>query len=401
MPRALVRNFTYLVGCFVLFVVTSVRADLPEFEPQVIDDAVCEVACYAVAVADVDEDGLEDIVAVNERQVHWYKNPDWTKHVIIEDQTERDNVCIAPHDIDGDGHIDFALGAGWTMIGTIQWLSRGDSLDEPWNVHFIGEEPWTHRMRFANVLGLDQPQLVVSPLNATQGEGVRLLAFTIPDNPREDRWPMTVMDDGLNRMHNHWHVDVNEDGVLETLTASQEGLHVVGYNMEQQSFYRHQGSPGLEGGSPEASGAGEIKTGQLADGAPIVATIEPMHGHSVVVYTIEHSPNSPEHTLQRHVLDESLNQGHAVWLTDLNGGPGDEVIAGHREPGTGEIAGPGIYIYEAEDDEGTSWTKHVLDNGGIAVEDLICSDLDEDGDMDIIAGGRSTRNLKVYWNGRE
>lgn len=390
-----------LAALLAITMATPAVAELPEFEPVVIDDAVCEVACYAVAVADVDEDGLDDIVAVNERQVLWYKNPDWSRHVIIEDQTERDNVCIAPYDIDGDGHVDFALGAGWTMIGTIQWLSRGDSLDQPWNVHFIAEEPWTHRMRFANVMGTERPQLVVSPLNATEGQGVRLLAFSIPDDPRNDRWPMRVMDESLNRMHNHWHVDVNGDGVMETITGSQEGLHLVAYEGESSGFVRHQGSPGAEGDTPEASGVGEVKTGQLANGGPLVASIEPMHGHSVVAYLVEHDPNAEAgHTLQRVVVDESLNQGHAIWLTDLNGALGDEIIAGHREPGTGEIVGPGIYIYEANDEAGNSWTKHILDDGGIAVEDLLCHDLDQDGDMDIIAGGRSTRNLKVYWNER-
>ncbi len=384
--------------CLPLWSPTAAHADLPEFEPVVVDDAVCEVACYSVAVADVDEDGLDDIVAVNERQVLWYKNPDWTKHVIIEDQTERDNVCIAPYDIDGDGHIDFALGAGWTMIGTIQWLSRGDSLDKPWNVHFIAEEPWTHRMRFANVLGLDRPQLVVSPLNSTQGDGVRLLAFTIPDDPRTDRWPMRVMDESLNRMHNHWHFDINGDEA--TLTASQEGIHLLRHD-EVGSFTRQLIGSGIDGDTPETSGAGEVKAGQLADGRRFMATIEPMHGHQVVVYSTRSEQLAPGELAQRLVIDESLNQGHAVWITDLNGEPGDEVIVGHREPGEGEVTGPGIYIYEANDAEGTSWTKHILDNGGIAVEDLICSDLDQDGDADIIAGGRSTRNLKVYWNESE
>ena len=78
-------------------------------------------------------------------------------------------------DIDGDGAIDFELGAGWTKKGTIQWLSRGKNLDEPWQVHFIGKEVWTYRMRFADVLGSGRKQLVVSPLD------VETLVKTITD----------------------------------------------------------------------------------------------------------------------------------------------------------------------------------------------------------------------------
>src|SRR5690606_23921061 len=84
-------------------------ADKPQFEEVVIDPEVCNRACYAVALADVDGDGRDDIVAVTEDQVLWYQNPDWRKRVIIDRQTEPDNVCIAPYDIDGDGKVDFAL----------------------------------------------------------------------------------------------------------------------------------------------------------------------------------------------------------------------------------------------------------------------------------------------------
>ena len=81
----------------------------PDLAERTIDPQIGQV-CYAVTLADVDGDGNEDIVAVNENRVRWYRNPAWTPHVIIADQTLRDNVCIAPLDIDGNGRINFALG---------------------------------------------------------------------------------------------------------------------------------------------------------------------------------------------------------------------------------------------------------------------------------------------------
>ena len=67
-------------------------------------------------------------------RVIWYENPSWKMHTIIEGQTKKDNVCIAPYDIDRDGRPDFALGADWHPTethagGTIQWLAHPASAD--------------------------------------------------------------------------------------------------------------------------------------------------------------------------------------------------------------------------------------------------------------------------------
>jgi hypothetical protein len=120
-----------------------------------------------------------------------------------------------------------------------------------------------------------------------------------------------------------------------------------------------------------------------------------MHGNSVVVYT---RPAAGGLLWNRHVLDESLKRGHAVWVADVDHDGSDELVIGHSDKGTGEIAGPGIYVYDCADDSGSSWTKHVVDDGGIATEDLIVDDLNGDGWPDIVAGGRATLNVKTYIN---
>src|SRR5262245_51758920 len=58
---------------------------------------------YAVRLVDVDRDGKLDIVVVDTHRVVWYQNPTWKQRTIITGKTDKDNVCIAPYDIDGDG----------------------------------------------------------------------------------------------------------------------------------------------------------------------------------------------------------------------------------------------------------------------------------------------------------
>ncbi|RLS56056.1 MAG: VCBS repeat-containing protein [Planctomycetota bacterium] len=365
-----------------------------QFETQELDSAVAKVACYAVSLADVNTDGKPDVIAVTENRVLWYENPTWKPRVIIEDQVERDHVCIAPFDIDGDGQIDFALGAGWTKLGTMYWLKRGASLDEKWQVFPIAKEVSTHRMRFGNVLGKDRPQLVVSPLNPSEAPGVRLLAFEIPNAPTADRWPLTVMDESLHRVHNHWHLDLNGDHVDGTLTSSQEGVFLFRHEGSGK-FSKRQIGTGTAGTKPEETGAGEVKLGRLGKDKFFLATVEPMHGHSVVVYTGP-MPLPEGQLADRQVIDDSFKQGHALGCADLDHDGVDEIIAGHREPNTdGKVA---VYYYRASNDAGTKWDRHPLDLGGMASEDLVTGDLNGDGYPEVIAGGRATHNLKIYWN---
>jgi len=361
----------------------------PNFRAEVIDPEIGKV-CYAVTLADVDGDSRDDIVAVGDVRVVWYRAPDWEPHTIIDGQTPKDNVTIAPADIDGDGRVDFALGAGWTTIGTLHWLRRGPSLDEPWEVRSIGEERWLHRARFADVLGKGRAQLVVSPLNATQGDGVRLTVFEIPADPTTDRWPATVLDSELNAMHNHWHTDFDGDGAIDTLTASREGIHLI--RRAGDGWSRTKLGTGATADEPAKSGAGEIKTGHFKDGTTFITTVEPMHGDTLAVYT---APIAPGELWTRHVIDSGFRRGHALWTADLDGDGADEIVFGHSD--TPEV--PGVQAYQAADTSGANWQKHVIDAGGMATEDLIVGDVTGDGRPDIVAGGRATRNVKLYVNG--
>lgn len=394
-------RFLFTVILWNLFLPVALAEGFPKFEAVTIDPHAGEVV-YAVTVADVNNDQKPDIVALTETQVIWYESPKWTKHVILDNQTQPDNVCFAPHDIDGDGQVDFAIGAGWLHgknTGTIQWITQGKNPDDNWNVHFIGEIPWTHRMRWADVLGTGEKQLVVSPLNKTEGDGVKLTAFGIPDGPKTDAWPRTVLNDSLNKMHNHWHQSSDSKPEL-TLTASEEGVHFVGVGKDSKSDRPNLTTQKL----PNSQAAGEIKTGAMTEDNrnQFITTIEPMHGNKLVVYAMVLNPfrylRGGDASQDRIVIDDTLGRGHALWTADMDGDGADEIILGHSDPAKGEIKGPGVYIYDAQNNKGTKWTKHVIDNGGIATEDLVAEDLNGDGKIDIVAGGRATHNVKLYIN---
>jgi hypothetical protein len=383
------------------------RATFPTFQMREIDRSL--TVGYAVLLEDVDGDGKKDIVVCDSDRVIWFQNPTWKMRTILKGQTERDNVCITATDIDGDGKLDLALGAGWKPFntrsgGTLQWLKQGKTLDEPWKLYPIGEEPTLHRIRFADLDGSRRPSLVVAPLmgrNSTQaknwadGSPVRLLSYRIPRDPTRDRWVPEVIDQSLHVMHNFWPTPakLGKGKGMDLLTASYDGVHL--FSRDGSRWTKMQLGEGNQANPKSNRGASEIKLGRLKGGRPFIATIEPWHGNQVVIYTPGEKEGAP---WKRRVLDDRLKWGHAVWCADLDGDGGDELVIGVRDdlskkPGERR----GVRIYQALDGAGEKWQRHLIDEGGVAVEDLACADLGN-GRIDIVAVGRQTKNVRVYRN---
>ena len=59
----------------------------------------------------------------------------------------------------------------------------------------------------------------------------------------------------------------------------------------------------------------------------------------------------------------------------------------------------GVRTYKCRDEKGEKWDRQLVDENGVAVEDLAAADLNGDGRVDIVAVGRQTHNVRIYWNG--
>ena len=377
---------------------------------------------YAVRLVDMNGDRRLDIAIVDSERILWLENPNWAEHVILQGQTKKDNVCFAPYDIDGDGQLDFAVGADWRPAdtktgGTIQWITGGKDPAGRWKLHPIGEHPTTHRMNFADLDGDGRQELLVAPLmgkDTTRPDfaehGTPLLLFQVPADPVNGPWKPEVICDDVHVTHNFQVIDMDGDKQPEILLVSFEGVNLLA-RQKDGKWKRTLIGAGNQETSPN-KGASEIKRGKLAGGSDYLATIEPWHGHQVVVYTRPGSPRlrrgnaarsdglqASDALWTRHVLDEDLKWGHAVWCANLDNDEDDELVIGVRDNAS-ETSKCGVRIFDPQEAADGKWSRQIVDPGSVAVEDLTAGDLNGDGRTDLVAVGRATHNVKIYWNGK-
>jgi hypothetical protein len=180
---------------------------VPRFRAVNVDTNVA--VGYGVTVADVDGDGGPDIVLCDAKQIVWYRHPKWEKHVIAENLTPQDHVCVAAADIDGDGKAEIAVGAGWNPGDTVNsgalfYLEPPADRTARWTPIRLPHEPTMHRIRW--VKDSQGWALWSVPLHGRgnkdgQGVGARIQRHRPPADRRQP-WTVETVADQWHKTHN-------------------------------------------------------------------------------------------------------------------------------------------------------------------------------------------------------
>ncbi len=360
---------------------------------------------YQVEVADVNGDGKPDVVGVGGGTCAWYENPSWTKRVVSTSKETPAIISSATADLDGDGKAEVAIAYDFAMNeprrGKLLLAVQGAKVDDPWSFRPVADVPSIHRLRWGWVVGTTRlgeksvrsdkkPELVVAPIfgpsarpPAFDQEPAHLTLFDTGADPKSARWTSRTI--GEAPVLHAIELTGDADRPSAVLGASNRGvtstrMTAIGGDVLFQSSVL---STGAEGQAPK-KGASEVHAGRLRDGRRFLATVEPWHGNEVVV-SVSESPRSDKFG-PRAVLDDTLDDGHALWVADVDGDGDDEVFAGHR----GKDHRISMYDFD-----GKEWDRTVVD-ADVAAQDLRGGDLDGDGVPDVVAIGGKTHNVVWY-----
>ena len=344
---------------------------------------------YQVVVADINHDGKPDLIALASgmKELAWFENPTWQRHVLVANISRPIN-CAA-WDIDGDGIPEIALAHEFSndpanSAGVLSLLKHKGDPSQPWEMTEIDRLSTSHRLRWLDIDGNGKKVLVNAPLagghvKAPDYRGAVPLVLYRPGSWKRE----TISEELQGVLHGIFITDWDGDGREDILTASFLGIDLF-INGTSGRWRRSK----LADGNPDPwphGGSSEIAVGRLSK-TRFLCAIEPWHGEQVVVY------RQSKQTWQRQVIDSTLNDGHVLLTADLNRDGTDEIIAGYRGKGRS------VYIFSAEDPNGSRWRRETLDEGGIAAAGCAVADLNGDGRPDVVCIGSATSNLKWYEN---
>jgi hypothetical protein len=343
---------------------------------------------YQVVVADLNRDAKPDIIALASglTELRWYENPDWTPHVLVTGISRPINA--AAYDVDGDGIPEIALAHEFSNVyanspGAVSILTHQGDPARPWSIKEIDRVPTSHRLRFADIEGSGKKVLVNFPLIGSQAvapdyrDHVSLLMY------RPGAWKREVITSDEEGVVHGILPTAWDDSTRESLlSASFLGVYALHFDKGQW------GRTLVAKGDPAAwpkSGSSDVTVGHLGR-QRFLATIEPWHGNEVVIYRQDSTG------WKRHVIDDTIGDGHTILAGDFNADGQDELIVGERQ---GKRS---VYLYRVTNAQADTWSKETLDDGGMAAAGCAVANLNADQRPDVVCIGTATANLKWYEN---
>jgi hypothetical protein len=398
MKLAYVSSPKMVIGAVVASVAVATLFGAPaagpvKFEAHDIDPKL--PGAYAVNTADFNKDGKIDVIAnsLASRELAWYENPTWERHVIIADTMQIVNQ--APADINGDGIPELAFQSSFAMQAAksegVNWVARSQGPGQPWKAEKFDTFPTSHHIVWADLDGDGKKELINAPLIGPASLGPTYDQDKAPVfwYSQKDSFAKrhVVTEDIPGIIHRVRPVRWDKGNREQFLVASFEGIALyrpLG-NGDNLKFEKVLLSKGHEEKAPRL-GASDVGVG-VQDGKRFFASVEPWHGNEVVIYT------GSEGNWTRRVIYDKVASGHEIAVVDLNGDGRDDIVANDNARGATQqnpnAPTGGVHVFFAPDDAAKGEWSYVRVEDKLGMNSCVGVDINNDKRIDLVCGGAS------------
>jgi FG-GAP-like repeat/FG-GAP repeat len=340
------------------------------FQSHMIDPGAYETC----AIGDINRDGHPDIVSGE----NWYEGPQWIKHNFRSIEYFRnatEDLTDLLLDINGDGYPDVISSSSHS--NKLWWNENPGSHGGAWKEHSIENG---HSIEFTFLVDIDNDGKSREVLPQWGGHQMKdPLAWFELVNGSFVKHVVSPRSYG----HGIGVGDLNGDGRNDIVTPL--GWLEAPADPRTSDWKFH----------PEFDlvSVGYIYVLDVnGDGRPDLVT---SMAHDYGIFWME---NLGGGKWQKHMIDDTWSQGHAVTMVDLNGDGQPDFVTGKRymahngaDPGEREPLGIYWYEYRKVADGSIEWVKHIIDYGGRAGAGMQIgvADLNGDGRLDLAMGGKT------------
>lgn len=341
-----------------------------------IDDEIPYRSVF-VRSADVDGDGLDDIVAGG----WWYRNPgpggvEWQRRTIGAPL----NQLAVVHDFDSDGDPDVlgTKGIGSESNADLVW-ARNDGGGDFTVIDNVSDGTGNFLQGATSATFTPDGPMEVALSWHDGGDGIEML--TVPDDPATEQWPIRVIStqtlgEDLSAG------DIDRDGDLDLLL----GLAWLENTGEGWVYHVLNNNSALLDRNELADIDGD---GRL----DAVVGFEPSPPHPIAWYR---QPVDPTELWQENIVFDVF-ASQSLDVADLDRDGDLDLVAGeHRKLDPDNAA---TFILENVDGVGGVWTEHRIGLGEEHHDGTQVADLDHDADLDIYSIGWVNPRVLVYENG--
>jgi len=366
----------------------------PNFAPRV------QISDHATSVfmADLDGDGDEDIACFEggkhsggAKVFSWFEAPNWTEHVFNPSKPGPFTGDSEPYDMDGDGDLDFVLTADFHGNGSVSFVywyeNPGGNAQGTWAQHIIKALPTSYNAY--HMQGLDI-------VDMDQDGKMDIVVRNLGNQGTRIYYQNSLTDWTEHFIQNNWHpregqycADLTGDGFPE--------LVLNGY------YYLNNGTRAgtwnqivIDAQYYNATVSGlnnSVKTlAEDIDGdGDLDVYFASAEGNASDLAWFENQNNGT--TWIKHVIQANFDKNHQAILADVDN-DGDLDVYGGKSFGE-----TGVFVFTNDDGSGTAWTQHIIASGnGTGMYSGVAGDSDQDGDIDFVGPWKYTAQVYYYEN---